>query len=315
MLSPRRRAPVAPSTERHGPYQGCKRSRPGSRRPKRWRALAGRRSNTPGSLPPRPSRPPARTRGREGGKPSVARDHPFNDSGRSSPLQWIDHPPPSPTNPSPPSHRQCWCSDTDSYASLGESNSCGMRCAGDSSQACGGFLALSVYENDGEAPPAAAEASASASASYLGCFEDSQAERVMATSFSAPDMTNEVGAPVCAPLTSADPVGKPCPGLRSCRPERKTPRSCSLCPRVPGSETGSRRPLFEGKRSRHGFRGTETKERCVLVGAWLRCRSDEAAPPSVVARGWVYPAFPRARSRGSWPISRPVDQRLVARCP
>ncbi|CAM9168500.1 unnamed protein product [Sphacelaria rigidula] len=42
---------------------------------------------------------------------------------------------------------QCWCSDSPDYDVHGSSRRCKYECAGDSSQTCGGRLAMDVYKS------------------------------------------------------------------------------------------------------------------------------------------------------------------------
>eukprot|EP00904_Undaria_pinnatifida_P007443 jgi/Undpi1/3829/HiC_scaffold_16.g07198.m1 len=44
---------------------------------------------------------------------------------------------------------ECWCSDTTSFEAIGSASNCDYDCGGDSSQNCGGYNAMHVYENTG----------------------------------------------------------------------------------------------------------------------------------------------------------------------
>ncbi|CAM9660094.1 unnamed protein product, partial [Laminaria digitata] len=64
---------------------------------------------------------------------------------------------------------ECFCGvSADDVTELDEAR-CTFACAGDASQTCGGPSAISVYEYDTVVTPPG----------YLGCWEDSEAIRIM----------------------------------------------------------------------------------------------------------------------------------------
>lgn len=73
--------------------------------------------------------------------------------------------------------QQCFCgTDSDDFDRRGASTACTMACAGDDSETCGGNNAISVYYGD------SVPDSTSATFTYLGCFADSVAARVLSVS-------------------------------------------------------------------------------------------------------------------------------------
>lgn len=82
-------------------------------------------------------------------------------------------------------HAQCWCGNASTdYDQYGETT-CTLSCSGDSSEICGGYNAMSVYENDGIVAP-------NPNPSFLGCFADSKMVRIMVKEASQSDMKSEV---------------------------------------------------------------------------------------------------------------------------
>ena len=86
---------------------------------------------------------------------------------------------------------QCWCgAEGADYDVNGASDACTMSCAGDPDEFCGGFYAMSVYQNDvddgddGEIDEP----------SYLGCYSDPADNRVFVQDISSDAMTAEVSA-------------------------------------------------------------------------------------------------------------------------
>lgn len=77
---------------------------------------------------------------------------------------------------------QCFCG---SPASLGSdtADNCDMECAGDSSQLCGGFNAINVYEYTDET---------NSEYTYMGCYTDSSSNRVMGSMSVSSSMTIDV---------------------------------------------------------------------------------------------------------------------------
>ncbi|CAN0092627.1 unnamed protein product, partial [Sphacelaria rigidula] len=72
---------------------------------------------------------------------------------------------------------ECFCgTDSDDFDRRGASTACTMACAGDDSETCGGNNAISVYYGD------SVPDSTSATFTYLGCFADSVAARVLSVS-------------------------------------------------------------------------------------------------------------------------------------
>lgn len=85
---------------------------------------------------------------------------------------------------------QCFCSSaSDVYDEFGEAT-CDMNCAGDSSETCGGFNAISIYAHKDSVTPSPVS---SGGYSYVGCYLDNQNNRVLNTALVSDDsMTTEV---------------------------------------------------------------------------------------------------------------------------
>lgn len=87
--------------------------------------------------------------------------------------------------------RQCWCGDAntdfDKHGDRDESQ-CTMPCAGAVGENCGGFNAVSVYQ-DGGRPDSVPKGS-----TYLGCYADKLAKRALTLggTVSSKDMTYQV---------------------------------------------------------------------------------------------------------------------------
>lgn len=80
-------------------------------------------------------------------------------------------------------HPQCYCGvAADDPARLGDAR-CSIPCAGDATQVCGGFNAISVYEfvDTVDIEP-----------ENLGCWRDTRNDRIMEFEQSDSSMTNEV---------------------------------------------------------------------------------------------------------------------------
>lgn len=104
--------------------------------------------------------------------------------------------------------KQCWCGGEDAEAIFeanGEvASACNEDCTGDSSETCGGFLAMSVYSSqrvadddgggtgDDELPEVDDESVAPEAGGYEGCFADPKGNRSMAKVATTDDMTSEV---------------------------------------------------------------------------------------------------------------------------
>ncbi|CAN0148389.1 unnamed protein product, partial [Ectocarpus sp. 12 AP-2014] len=73
--------------------------------------------------------------------------------------------------------RECWCGNNGDYAAYGEA-ACDMGCTGDSSETCGGFNAMSP--------------------GYLGCFGDSQINRVFPVVTDSNSMTTAGCSDTCS---------------------------------------------------------------------------------------------------------------------
>lgn len=63
-------------------------------------------------------------------------------------------------------------------------SNCDFDCAGDSSETCGGYDAISIYTYGG---------GSSSTGTYVGCYTDSASNRVMTSMTMSDSMTNEVG--------------------------------------------------------------------------------------------------------------------------
>ncbi|CAN0056146.1 unnamed protein product [Ectocarpus sp. 6 AP-2014] len=81
---------------------------------------------------------------------------------------------------------ECWCGDNADYDANGE-GVCDMACSGDASQICGGFYAMSVYENVDPVDP-----------SYRGCYSDPADSRIFVEAGSSDGMTAEFCATLCS---------------------------------------------------------------------------------------------------------------------
>ncbi|CBJ28221.1 conserved unknown protein [Ectocarpus siliculosus] len=117
---------------------------------------------------------------------------------------------------------ECWCGNNADYDVYGEAT-CDMGCTGDSSDICGGFNAMSFYSTgsvvetpspvpdevtpspvpDEETPsPVPDEVTPSpvvpTEPGYLGCFGDSQADRVFSVVTGSGSMTTAICASTCA---------------------------------------------------------------------------------------------------------------------
>ncbi|CAM9199998.1 unnamed protein product [Ectocarpus sp. 12 AP-2014] len=94
---------------------------------------------------------------------------------------------------------ECWCGNNDAYDTNGVAV-CDMECAGDASDICGGFFAMSVYSTGSEPleTPAPVDVVEPTDPTYLGCFVDSQTERVFPVSTDSGSMTAAFCADFCA---------------------------------------------------------------------------------------------------------------------
>lgn len=84
---------------------------------------------------------------------------------------------------------QCFCGDeTSDYDQYGESTACKFDCAGDASQTCGGYDAMTVYQSAiGPAPTPPTP-----TPSPIGCFTDVMTDRIMTLAVETSDMTAAV---------------------------------------------------------------------------------------------------------------------------
>ncbi|CAM9382480.1 unnamed protein product, partial [Ectocarpus sp. 8 AP-2014] len=73
---------------------------------------------------------------------------------------------------------QCWCGDNADYDANG-AGECNMACSGDAGEICGGFYAMSVYENPDDS-------------GYLGCYSDPADSRIFDLVDTSDDMTSDV---------------------------------------------------------------------------------------------------------------------------
>ncbi|CAM9310804.1 unnamed protein product [Pylaiella littoralis] len=108
---------------------------------------------------------------------------------------------------------ECWCGGEDAEAIFeanGEdASACNEDCTGDSSETCGGFLAMSVYSSqrvvdddgggtgDDELPGVDHESVAPEAGGYEGCFADPKGNRSMAKVATTDDMTSEECSEMC----------------------------------------------------------------------------------------------------------------------
>ncbi|CAM9879724.1 unnamed protein product, partial [Ectocarpus fasciculatus] len=77
---------------------------------------------------------------------------------------------------------ECWCgAEGADYDAHGASDACTTACAGDADEICGGFYAMSVYEND------VVDGGEIVDPSYLGCFSDPADNRVFVQDISLDD--------------------------------------------------------------------------------------------------------------------------------
>ncbi|CAM9730307.1 unnamed protein product, partial [Ectocarpus sp. 13 AM-2016] len=83
---------------------------------------------------------------------------------------------------------ECWCGNNDAYDENGAAV-CDMECAGDAGDICGGFFAMSVRERCYSSPT---------DPTYLGCFVDSQTDRIFPVSTDSGSMTAAFCASFCA---------------------------------------------------------------------------------------------------------------------
>lgn len=90
--------------------------------------------------------------------------------------------------PCRPSATQCFCGWLEDLGS--EASNCDMACAGDETQLCGGFDAISVYEFYSEETSTSGETDG-----YLGCFQDGNGNRLMTEKAVSSAMTAEVIPP------------------------------------------------------------------------------------------------------------------------
>ncbi|CAN0209622.1 unnamed protein product [Ectocarpus sp. 12 AP-2014] len=77
---------------------------------------------------------------------------------------------------------ECFCSSSgDTPDELGESEDCEMACSGDSSEICGGFYAIQVYEYLDDDTPTPVTPTPSGDGDYesVGCFVDDASDRVL----------------------------------------------------------------------------------------------------------------------------------------
>ncbi|CAM9509059.1 unnamed protein product [Ectocarpus sp. 4 AP-2014] len=94
---------------------------------------------------------------------------------------------------------ECWCGNNDAYDANGAA-ACDMECSGDASDICGGFFAMSVYSTGSEPveTPAPVDVVEPTDPTYLGCYVDSQTERVFPVTTASGSMTAAVCASFCA---------------------------------------------------------------------------------------------------------------------
>ncbi|CAN0230057.1 unnamed protein product [Ectocarpus sp. 12 AP-2014] len=203
---------------------------------------------------------------------------------------------------------ECWCgAEGADYDANGE-GVCDMPCGGDADEICGGFYAMSVYENDVEDVEID-------DPSYLGCYSDPADSRVFVQDISSDAMTAEICSEACAgsayygtqfstealttmptvrasatcpvaatPTRSAE-VSTPC---RSTRTTRTTGYPmCSCAPATPGC-----RPALPAAKLTAAL--AEDRVAAPAAPAPLRAAPRTSSPPASSA---PTPGPPRASSR------------------
>ncbi|CAM9126243.1 unnamed protein product, partial [Ectocarpus sp. 4 AP-2014] len=93
----------------------------------------------------------------------------------------------------------CWCGSEGADYDANGAGVCDMPCGGDADEICGGFYAMSVYENDvdgGETDDV--DDGETEDPSYLGCYSDSADSRVFVQDISSAAMTAELCSEACA---------------------------------------------------------------------------------------------------------------------
>ncbi|CAM9843168.1 unnamed protein product [Ectocarpus sp. 12 AP-2014] len=88
---------------------------------------------------------------------------------------------------------ECWCGAEGADYDANGAGVCDMPCGGDADEICGGFYAMSVYENDvdgGETDDV--DDGETEDPSYLGCYSDPADNRVFVQDISSAAMTAEV---------------------------------------------------------------------------------------------------------------------------
>ncbi|CAM9620491.1 unnamed protein product [Ectocarpus sp. 6 AP-2014] len=99
---------------------------------------------------------------------------------------------------------ECWCGDNADYDANGV-GVCDMPCGGDAGEICGGFYAMSIYENDGDGGDNDGDGGDNdgdggddEDPSFLGCYSDPADNRVFVQEISSAGMTAEVCSEACA---------------------------------------------------------------------------------------------------------------------
>ncbi|CAM9715355.1 unnamed protein product [Ectocarpus sp. 12 AP-2014] len=86
---------------------------------------------------------------------------------------------------------ECWCGAEGADYDANGAGVCDMPCGGDADEICGGFYAMSVYEND-------VDDGETEDPSYLGCYSDPADSRVFVQDISSAAMTAEICSEACA---------------------------------------------------------------------------------------------------------------------
>ncbi|CAB1106277.1 unnamed protein product [Ectocarpus sp. CCAP 1310/34] len=94
---------------------------------------------------------------------------------------------------------ECWCGNS-GYDTLGESTDCSFGCSGDAGETCGGFNAMSVYStgSDPVETPTPVAVIEPTDPTYLGCYVDSQTDRIFPVTTASDVMTLAFCADFCA---------------------------------------------------------------------------------------------------------------------
>ena len=85
---------------------------------------------------------------------------------------------------------KCWCGDAGIDYDRHGPGKCDFACSGDSSLACGGYFAFTLYEMEPAGGPIADPDS-------IGCLRDERFDRVLSRMMSSDEMTPAVRAQYC----------------------------------------------------------------------------------------------------------------------